>query len=130
MKITHEEPGRRIEIEETESRFVAIAILLGLTALVAAPWRGLWGLAVHHTALGTDDLVWSGLCVAVGLFIVLQSLGGHRLERLSADLGRLEWRRSHVLGLLRWSGSLPLEQLQGLSLSLVSPPGRSRDPGP
>jgi len=127
MKITHEEPGRRIEIEETESRFAAIAILLGLTALVATPWRGLWGLMAHGAALGMDDFVWSGLWLAAGLFIVLQSFGGHRLERLSADRGRgrLEWRRSHVLGLVRWSGSLPLEALQGLALSLASPPGRS-----
>jgi hypothetical protein len=127
MRITHEEPGRRIEIEETESRLAPIVIILGLTVLVATPWRALWAMRMHGTALEMADLVPSALWAAGGLFIVLSSFGGHRLERLSADRlsGRLEWRRSHVLGLLRWSGALPLDAVQGLALSLASPPGRS-----
>ena len=127
MRITHEEPGRRLEIEETEGRLAPIVFILGLAALVAIPWRGLWALWMHGTPLGTDDLVWGALCTAGGLFLALSTAGGHRLERLSADRvsSRLEWRRSHVLGLVRWGGELPLQTLQGLALSIVSPPGRS-----
>src|SRR5262245_13053140 len=123
MRITHEEPGRRLEIEETEGRLAPIAFILGLTALVATPWRGLLALLAHGTPLGTDDLVWSALWTAAGLFLALSTAGGHRLERLCADRasGRLEWRRSHVLGLVRWGGELPLEAVQGLALSVASP---------
>jgi hypothetical protein len=127
MRITHEEPGLRLEIEETEGRLAPIVFIVGLAALVAIPWRGLWALWMHGTPLGSDALVWAALCTAGGLFFALSTAGGHRLERLCADRvsGRLEWRRSHVLGLVRWGGELPLDALQGLALSIVSPPGRS-----
>src|SRR4026209_749603 len=127
MRITHEEPGRRPEIEETEGRRAPTVFLLGLAALVATPWRGMWALWMHGTPLGTDDLVWGALCTAAGLFLALSTARGHRLERLSADRvsSRLEWRRSHVLGLVRWGAELRLQTLQGLALSIVSPPGRS-----
>jgi hypothetical protein len=126
MRITHEEPGRRLEIEETDSRLVGLAILLGLTALVATPWRGVWAMLVHGATAASIDWVPPGIFAAGGLFITLSTLGGKRLERLVVDRlsGRLEWRRSHVLGLLRWGGSVPLEAIEGLTLSLAAPPGR------
>ncbi len=125
MRITHEDPGQRLEIEETDSRLAGLAILLGLTALVATPWRGVWGMLAQRASPGSIDWVPSAIWAAGGLFVTLSTLGGHRLERLVVDRGsgRLEWRRSHVLGLLRWSGALPLEALEGLSLA--APPGRS-----
>ena len=128
MKIIHEEPGRRLELAEAEGRFSIPGLLvgLGLTALVAMPWRGLWAMLVHGAGRDTLDLVPSGIWVATGLFILLSLFGGHRLEGLSADssTGRLEFHRSHVLGLLRWNGGWALESLDGFTLALASRPGR------
>lgn len=103
MKIIHEEPGRRLELAEVEGRFSLppLVIGLGLTALVAMPWRGAWAMLVHGAGRDTLDLVPSGIWLATGLLILLSLFGGDRLEGLCVDrsAGRLEWRRSHVLGL-------------------------------
>jgi hypothetical protein len=126
VRITHEEPGQRLEIEETDSRLLGLAILLGLTAVVAAPWRGLWAMLVHGAPASGIDWVPTAIFGLVGLWITLSTVGGKRLDRLVVDRarGRLEWRRSHVLGLLRWGGSVPLAALEGLTLDLATPPGR------
>ena len=124
MRIAHEEPGQRLELTKSESRFSlpGLAIGLGLTALVATPWRGLWAILVHGAGRETLDLVPSAIWAAGGLFILLSVFGGHRLEGLCVDrnTGRLEWRRSHVLGLVRWTGGWPLESLGGLTLALAA----------
>ena len=127
MRIIHEDPGRRLELAETESRLAPLAIGFALTALVATPWRWLWAAALHGAGRDSLDLVPSAIWGAGGLFLVLSSFGGHRLEAFSVDRvrGRLEWRRSHVLGLLRWGGGLPLESLAGFTLALASRPGAS-----
>ena len=133
MQITHEEPGRRLELAEAESRFnlPVLALGLGLTVLVALPWGWLWDVARHGAAHGPLDLVPSGIMAAAGLFILLSAFGGQRLEGLSCDrdANRLEWRRSHVLGLVRWSGGWALDSLDGFKLALASPPGRAPSRG-
>jgi hypothetical protein len=130
MRIAHEEPGQRLELTKSESRFSlpGLAIGLGLTALVATPWRGLWAILVHGAGRETLDLVPSAIWAAGGLFILLSVFGGHRLEGLCVDrnTGRLEWRRSHVLGLVRWTGGWPLESLGGLTLALAAREGPPR----
>jgi hypothetical protein len=128
LNIVHEEPGHRLELAEAEGRFSlpALFIGLGLTALVAMPWRGLWAMLVHGAGRDSIDLVPSAIWIALGLSILLSAFGGHRLERLCADsgAGRVEWHRSHVLGLVRWTGRWPLASLDGFTLALASPPGR------
>jgi hypothetical protein len=130
MRISHEEPGRRLELVKSEDRFSlpGVAIILGLTALVATPWRGLWAILVHGAGRDTLDLVPSAIWAAGGLFILLSAFGGHRLEGLCADRnsGRLEWRRSHVLGLVRWTSGWALETLGGLTLALAAREGPPR----
>jgi hypothetical protein len=127
LRIIHEDPGRRLELAETEGRAAPLAIGLALTVLVATPWRWLWAAAVHGAGRDSLDLVPSAIWAAGGLFLVLSSFGGQRLEVFSVDRvqGRLEWRRSHVLGLLRWRGGFPLESLHGFTLALASRPGAS-----
>ena len=130
MRITHEEPGQRLELAKSESRFSlpGLAIGLGLTALVATPWRGLWAILVHGAGRDALDLVPSAIWAAAGLFILVGVFGGHRLEGLCADrdAGRLEWRRSHVLGLVRWTGGWALESLGGLTVALAAREGPPR----
>ena len=127
MRIIHEDPGRRLELAETESRLAPLAIGLALTALVAAPWRWLWAAVVHGAGRDSLDLVPSALWGAAGLILILSSFGGEALEAFSVDRvrGRLEWRRSHVLGLLRWGGGFPLESVAGFTLALASRPAAS-----
>jgi hypothetical protein len=128
LNIVHEEPGRRVELAEAEGRFSVpgLLVIVGLTALVATPWRGLWAVLVHGAGRESIDLVPSAIWIALGLSILLSAFGGHRLERLAADsgAGRVEWHRSHALGLLRWTGRWPLASLDGFTLALASPKGR------
>jgi len=104
-----------------------VVIGLGVTALVAAPWTGLWAVAVHGATAASIDWVPTALWVAVGLFVVVRTFGGQRLEGFSVDrgAGRVEWRRSHVFGLVRWGGACPLESVGGFALALASKPGGS-----
>jgi hypothetical protein len=127
LVITHEEPGVRLELAETESRFWPLLFGLGATAIVATPWSGVWAAVVHGAGLASIDWVPTALWAAGGLFLVVRTFGGHRLESFSVDrgTGRVEWRRSHVLGLVRWGGAFPLESLGGFALALASKPGGS-----
>jgi hypothetical protein len=125
VQITHEEPGRRLEMADTDRYLVPIVIGLGLTALVATPWRGLWAVRVHGAGFETIDWVPTLLWAAFGLFLVVRTFGGGRLLDLTFDrgAGHVAWHRSHVFGLVRWSGSIPLESLGGFALALASKPG-------
>jgi hypothetical protein len=127
VRVIHEELGRRLELAETESRVPPVVIGLALTALVAMPWRGLWAVLAHGAGHEAIDLVPTVLWAAAGLLIVARAFGGHRLESFSVDRGsgRLEWSRSHALGLARWSGGFPLDSLEGFTLALAGPPSGS-----
>ena len=127
MLVAHEEPGYRLELAEAESRVWPLLFGLGVTALVAAPWGGLWAMVVHGAGPEAIDWVPTALWAAAGLFIVVKAFGGQRLEAFSVDrgAGRVEWRRSHVFGLVRWGGAFRLESLDGFTLELASKPDAS-----
>jgi hypothetical protein len=119
MQIVVDQPSRLVFEARNERLPVRFALAaLFVTLLIAAPWRFLWQSAVQGGPPDPWDPMPSVLILAVGLYFIVMARGGTCLERLTLDreAGRIDWRHSHLLGLIPSRGHIDLSSLEAFVL--------------
>jgi len=135
MEIVRDEPGRSLVAEETTPR-MPLGLFAGglvLVVLVATPWRGLWDVVAHGSAIWSLDLAGSALWLGIGLLVVMSLRGGSRIERIAADReSGIVVRSTHVAGFVGWTRRIAAGDLRGFTLDVAPSAtgrGRRRDRG-
>jgi hypothetical protein len=129
MQVVVDQPSRLV-LEARNERLPVRLVFAGLflTLFIAAPWRFLWQGAVQGGQPDHWDPVLSVLILALGLYFIVMARGGTCLERLTfdGDSARIDWRHSHLLGLISSRGHIDLSSLEAFVIERE--PGQSPAP--